>query len=482
MFADSVPAVPLEVRDNPGVEVATFEALLAPRGRTLVESATALLAAEDELAVGSRLRRDHPAELVAAAIGQVLLRRRAVAKFGAEADRLWFTSSALEQASRRRVAGHRATRLRALGATTVVDLGCGIGADLIAYARAGIDVTGVDIDPIRAAMARANLAALGLSGTVEVADARTYDTSGFDAIYVDPARRDDRGRVFDPQAQSPPWGVVTELLRGQAVAKAAPGIPHRLVPDGVEAEFVSDSGDLVEATLWGEAYASTTRRATVLPSGESLTTDELPADVPVGAPADWWYEPDPAVIRAGLVGAVAARVAGHLIDPRIAYVSSDQRIESPFARGYRLVEELPFREKRLRGVAGAWHRDADHQEARRRHRPRAAATATRPARRQRWHADPHPGTGRRPGVPRRADVRAGERIGRPALHGLCALCMACTPCRVRRYHENVVSHQGATAQQPRRGTPSTSTGSRPGARRSPVSTSTSARIASGVSP
>jgi len=335
------------------VEVATFEALLAPRGRTLIDAATALLATEDEIAVGSRLRRDHPADLVAAAIGQVLLRRRAVAKLGAEAERLWFTSSALEQASRRRVAGHRAARLRAVGANTVVDLGCGIGADLIAYARAALDMTGVDIDPLRAAMARANLAALGLPGTVEVADATTYDTSGFDTVYIDPARRDDRGRVFDPQAQSPPWSVVTELLRGQAVAKAAPGIPHRLVPDGVEAEFVSDAGDLVEAALWGEAYASTLRRATVLPASESLTTDELPEDVPVGAPADWWYEPDPAVIRAGLVGAVAARVAGRLIDPRIAYVTSDQRIESPFARGYRLVEELPFREKRLRAALRA---------------------------------------------------------------------------------------------------------------------------------
>jgi SAM-dependent methyltransferase len=335
------------------VEVATFEALLAPRGRDLIDAAAALLSTEDEIAAGSRLRRDHPADLVAAAIGQVLLRRRAVAKFGPQAERLWFTSSALEQASRRRVAGHRAARLRALGANTVVDLGCGIGADLIAYARAGLDVTGVDVDPLCAAMARANLAAVGLTGTVEVADATTYDSSGFDAVYIDPARRDDRGRVFDPQAQSPPWGVVTELLRGQAVAKAAPGIPHRLVPDGVEAEFVSDAGDLVEAALWGEAYASTLRRATVLPAGESLTTDELPADVPVGAPADWWYEPDPAVIRAGLVGAVAARVAGHLIDPRIAYITSDQRIESPFARGYRLVEELPFREKRLRAALRA---------------------------------------------------------------------------------------------------------------------------------
>jgi len=125
------------------------------------------------------------------------------------------------------------------------------------------------------------------------------------------------------------------------------------VPDGVEAEFVSDDGDMVEAALWGEDFASTVRRATVLPAGESLTTDDLPVTVPLGPPADWWYEPDSAVIRAGLVGAVAARVGGHLLDHRIAFVTSTQRIATPFARGYRLVEEVPFREKRLRAALRA---------------------------------------------------------------------------------------------------------------------------------
>ena len=332
------------------MEVATFEELHTPRGERLIETANALLATDDELAAGSRLRRDHPADLVAAAIGQVLLRRRAVAKFGADADRLWLTAEALEQASRRIVAAHRAERLRAAGVRTVLDLGCGIGADLLAYATAGLDVTGVEVDPLRAAMAQANLAALGLAGRVEVADAQAVDTGGFDAVYTDPARRDDRGRVFDPRRQSPSWDLVTELLTGVGVVKTAPGIPHRLVPDGVEAEFVSDGGDLVEAALWGKVFASTDRRATVLPAGESLTTGDRPATVPIGGPADWWYEPDPAVIRAHLVGAVADAVDGHLLDPQIAYVGSDRLVATPFARAYRTLEEVPFREKRLRAA------------------------------------------------------------------------------------------------------------------------------------
>lgn len=339
--------------DNPGVDVTTFEELLTPDGRVVVDAATAALDTDAELAAGSRLRRDHPPELVAAAIGQVLLRRRAVAKLGPDAERLWLTTEALEQASRRTVAAHRADRLRAAGVRTVLDLGCGIGADLLAYARAGLAVTGVERDPLRAAMARANLAALGLAGEVRVADAESYDTGGFDAVYVDPARRDARGRVFDPAAQSPPWAFVADLLDRVGVAKAAPGIPHRLVPDGVEAEFVSDAGDLVEATLWGRAFAAATRRSTLLPAGAQVTTDDLPAAAAVGEPAGWWYEPDSAVIRAGLVGAVAARVEGHLVDRQIAYVCSDRLVETPYAKVYRLVEEVPYREKRLRAALRA---------------------------------------------------------------------------------------------------------------------------------
>ena len=62
------------------------------------------------------------------------------------------------------------------------------------------------------------------------------------------------------------------------------------------------------------------------------------------------YEPDGAVIRAGLVTAVAAGVGGGLLDEHIAYVTSDASFRTPFARGYRVLEELPYREKALRAA------------------------------------------------------------------------------------------------------------------------------------
>jgi hypothetical protein len=133
--------------------------------------------------------------------------------------------------------------------------------------------------------------------------------------------------------------------------KVAPGIPHSLVPPGVEAEWVSDGGEVKEAALWSGRLASTTRRATVIgKSGlATITADEDPG-AEVREIGEFLYEPDGAVIRAGLVTAVAHGVEGGLVDSHIAYVTSDRSFHTPFARSYQVLEELPYREKQLRAA------------------------------------------------------------------------------------------------------------------------------------
>ncbi|MYS44494.1 SAM-dependent methyltransferase, partial [Streptomyces sp. SID5998] len=87
----------------------------------------------DELAVATRLRREHPAALVSAALGQARLRQRAAAKFGAaDARRMFFTPHGVEQSTRASVAAYRAARLTQAGVTSLADLCCGIGGDAIA--------------------------------------------------------------------------------------------------------------------------------------------------------------------------------------------------------------------------------------------------------------------------------------------------------------------------------------------------------------
>ncbi|MBU1802350.1 MAG: SAM-dependent methyltransferase, partial [Actinobacteria bacterium] len=143
------------------MDLDAFRWLLTDDGAALLARATDL-AGGPELAIQAELRRTASPERVAAALTQVELRARGAAKFGSDAARMFFTPDGLEQATRARVATHRAGRLQAFGTATLIDLGCGIGGDLLASARAGITCAGVDLDPVRVAVAEANLAALEL--------------------------------------------------------------------------------------------------------------------------------------------------------------------------------------------------------------------------------------------------------------------------------------------------------------------------------
>lgn len=336
------------------MDLDAFRWLLSDEGRGLLARAVKVYDGQPDhaLAASTQLRRDHSPQHVAAAMTQVELRLRARAKFGDLADSMYFTPDGLEQSTRLRVAEHRAARVAFAQPSSVLDIGCGIGGDLIAFSRAGLTAAGIDRDPLRVAVASANLAALGLGGAVQVADAEALDLSGFGVVFADPARRTDRGRVFDPDAYSPPWSFVERLLLRPSVVKVAPGIPHDLVPEGVEAEWVSDEGDLKEAVLWSPQLATVRRRATVIrPHGLATLTDEDdPGERSVREVGRYLYEPDDAVIRAGLVTAVAAGVHGGLVDAHIAYVTGDEAYSTPFAKGYEVMEVLPFREKPLKAA------------------------------------------------------------------------------------------------------------------------------------
>jgi SAM-dependent methyltransferase len=298
-------------------------------------------------------------DLAAAALTQATLRRRAIGKFGADAGRLLYTRTGLEQATRSIVADRRAARLADAGIRTVADLGCGIGADTLAFARAGLTVRAVEADPVTAAVAAANVAACGLGhrATVTCADATAVDLSGVDAVFCDPARREASGRrIVDPAAFSPPWSFLTHLpARVPAtVLKLAPGIDHALIPEGVEAEWVSVDGDVVEATLWHGPLAAVPRRATVI-TGTAVhsLTGSGTATAPVGGVRRYLYDPDGAVVRAHLVAEFASTVDGCLADDRIAYVFADAPLATPFGTVLEVVAHLPYGLKPLRAALRA---------------------------------------------------------------------------------------------------------------------------------
>lgn len=333
--------------------------LLSPEGWALL---SALPPYDEKLAMvlSERLRRDgFDADLVAAALTQSRLRAKAHAKLGEFAEGMLFTPHGLEQATRLVVAAQHARRYVTAGVTTVADLTSGLGADAMAFAGTGLRVLAVEADETTAALATLNLRAFP-EAVVRHGDGLAVDLAaeGVDGVYADPARRTSGGsRVFDPAAYAPPLDSVL-AIRDRVPAlglKLGPGVPHSALPEDAEAQWVSVDGDVVELGLWfgplapdgpgrsalllGADGGSATLRAGV------STTDQHP---PVGDVGAYLYEPDGAVIRAGLVAEVAAEVHGRLVDRTIAYVTSDALHRTPFATAYRVLDRMPFGLKRLR--------------------------------------------------------------------------------------------------------------------------------------
>jgi hypothetical protein len=328
-----------------------LDRLLSAEGRALLDGLPAgPLGPDDALAIGTRLRGRHPAELVAAALAQHELRARAAAKF-ALAPRMWFTREGLEQASAEPLARHRAGRYA--GFARVADLCCGIGGDLCALAP-GREALAVDLDPTHARMAREN-ARLHGAGEVAAAcaDVRGLRLPGSLGVFVDPARRAGGRRL--PAGESRPslaWCLgLADRVAGVGI-KAAPGLPLDQVPPGWEVELLADRRELKEAVLWSPALATTTRRATVFPGPHTLAARprSTGAPVPCRPPGAFLLDPSPAVTRAGLVEELARDLGAWKLDPRIAFLSADRPLRTPFGRLLGVDASLPWNLKRLRGV------------------------------------------------------------------------------------------------------------------------------------
>lgn len=345
-------------RHDGAVTPAELEQLRSPEGRALLADVTPY----DPGAVlgdAERLRGQYDTTLVTAALTQARLRTKAAERFGARGLTLWWTPDTLEQATRPEVSERRAQRLRSAGATRVADLGCGAGLDTLAMAAAGLRVLAIEREPTLAEIAQANVHDAGFTDQVEVrcADALTIDPAaeGCDAVFVDPARRKGGRRLLDPEHWSPRFSAALELVGRTPVGvlKVAPGLDRSLVPDGALFEAVSVDGHLVEAALWfGAGDGEVRRRAVVLPSGATIDdTAPRPARTPVGEWGGWVVEPDDAVIRSGLVAQLAARIEGRLVDPQIAYVTSDLEPPSdPLYARFAIDAVLPFSMKTLRSA------------------------------------------------------------------------------------------------------------------------------------
>lgn len=365
------------------MDLATAQFLVGTEGEAALTQASTF---DDpgSLAAATALRRDFPADVAAAALEQVALRRRGRSKLGERADGLFLTRAGLEQATRPRVAQFRAAEMGDAGVSSVIDLTCGLGLDALAMADAGLEVRAVEWDPVTATFAAANLGgppdphqsgriARAAGDVVLVADATTVEIAAGETPFLDPARRTARGRTWKVEDFTPPWDFVLGRLATGGWAKLGPGLPHDLIPDGCAATWISDGGDLVEVQL----RAGTGREAVLLgapeapPAGdpepmhsggsnpeaagrvEPVRVRAADAAPEVRQLGDWIVEPDPAITRAGAAGTLAADLDLGAVAPGIAYLTGDTPTAHPGLTWFSIIERLPLREKVLK----AWVRD-----------------------------------------------------------------------------------------------------------------------------
>ena len=343
--------------------VRELEPVLQPAGWALLNSLPPYRE-QEALTLGARLRAEgHPPETVSAVMTQARLRARAADKFGEFASSMLFTPHGLEQATRLPIAAMHAERFQRAGVASVADLGCGIGGDAMALAGLGMEVQAVDRDPLAVAVATVNLRPFP-STTVHLGRAEDHDPAAAEGIWLDPARRaPSRGRtrrLHDPEEYEPPLSAVLELSRllgrdgdpGPLGAKLGPGIDRAALPAGIETQWTSFHGQVLEATAWFGPLAreGVHSSAVLIDRSGAHRLDRGPdavADPSAGPVGDHLYEPDGAVIRAGLIGRLAEDLGAHTLDETIAYLTGDRRVDTPFARGYSVRDVMPFGLKRL---------------------------------------------------------------------------------------------------------------------------------------
>lgn len=300
----------------------------------------------------ARLRQRHSSTRVSLLLEQVELRQRGGRKFRM-AEQMYFTKVGLEQATDELIAQYKAARFT--GRESLVDICCGIGGDLLSLARVGSAV-GIDRDPAVGVVARANIRTLGLQADVRQEDATPGSLAACDAWHADPDRRPAGRRTTRPASHSPDQSLLDAML------SVAPDAAIKLAPattvgehwqTRAELEWISRGGECRQQVAWFGQLAvnpglrTATRVAADGQLAGTFTAKRSAAPRVAKQLGTFLYEPDPAVLAAGLTDALAAQHGMSRVAPAVGYLTSDRQIDHPLARGFAVREVLPARPKAI---------------------------------------------------------------------------------------------------------------------------------------
>lgn len=247
------------------------------------------------------------------------------------------------------VAAYIAKRLKT---DIIADLGCGIGGQVIFFARECKKVYAVERNPEKLEYAKKNCELYGVKNVDFIlGDALEENTiekvSDASIIFSDPARPlSEKERTLTNL--EPP---ITEILKlyseitPELAFHAPPQMPQSRIALDCECEYLSLNGQLNRLTLYFGALKQCERSAVVLP-GETRLRSSGAAVIKSGDLKDYVYEPEPSVVKAELLNELAYAVAekGDEIffykgDAKRTLLTSSKHIVSPFFKDSYLVVE-----------------------------------------------------------------------------------------------------------------------------------------------
>ena len=303
-----------------------------------------------ELSGQRKLREHFDQELVRAALSLHEARAKAMGLLP-NAEHLWLTRVGLEQSTAWEVARHKAQRFSA--AEQVFDLCCGVGVDAGNIA-AHTNVIAIDNEPSMCLRTTWNADVWGHGSRME---SRCQDVSGDlwadKIVHVDPDRRAGSDRptkrleLYQPNLE---WmQKLTRTATGGGI-KIGPASNFLQKFPGCEIELISLHGECREATVWfGSMAGPHTFRATVLPAGESLSEDPLSAWTnTTPTPGAYLFDPDPAIVRSGLLDVMAEQNNLLRLDAEEEYLTADQIPTTAFVTAFKIEAVLSNSVKELK--------------------------------------------------------------------------------------------------------------------------------------
>lgn len=297
------------------------------------------------------------------------LRHRAEKKFVC-AEAMFFDRESLEQSSSQAIARLRAEAFS--GCESVADLTCGIGSDACALALTVARVTASDISAARVRMSAWNSRALPASyGDPGAVDRIVYQVGPAERFpraegyFLDPSRRAGGRKSRHLRDLSPPVELARELLKasgcvGMKLSAATPD--EELLSLGGSVDFIASGGVCREAFVRMGRLALPYRRALFPKRGAGRLRADMPGadgweeiSARPGTPAPvvcpplkYLLEPDAAIIRAGLIPELCAKIGAALLDPASPYLTSDHPCPGSFAASYQILRAMPFSVKAVR--------------------------------------------------------------------------------------------------------------------------------------